>query len=70
MRAGFPRHANRLKQDFQDLQDFTGLGLWRADAVVAGHEIFDLSEPIILLILSSLVNPAHILLIFFNLTKT
>ena len=44
MRAGF---GAGYEQDFQDLQDFTGLGLWCAGAVVAGHGMFDVSASII-----------------------
>ena len=69
-----------LKQDFQDFQDFTGLDLWCIGAVVACHGVFDASASIILSNRenlenpapnhNNLENPAHILLIFFNLTKT
>ena len=46
------------EQDLQDLQDFTGLGLWCVGAVVACHGVFDASESIIVVNRDNLVNPA------------
>ena len=51
MRAGY-------EQDFQEFQDFTRLGLWRAGAVVAGHGVFDASASIIVVNRDNRVNPA------------